>query len=74
MVQAKSFLSTCFALATRLSPRPSELPVPPGERTHWAKRIFLKTILRSLIELVSKELNHLAAILHVYAGNLNFLK
>ena len=26
------------------------------------------------IELVSKELNHLAAILHVYAGGLNFMK
>ena len=27
-----------------------------------------------VIELVSKELNHLAAILHVYAGGLNFMK
>ena len=26
------------------------------------------------LELVSKELNHLAAILHVYAGVLNFMK
>ena len=26
------------------------------------------------LELVSNELNHLAAILHVYAGGLNFLK
>ena len=26
------------------------------------------------VELVSKELNHLAAILHVYAGDLNFMK
>jgi hypothetical protein len=26
------------------------------------------------IELVSKELNHLVAILHVYAGGLNFMK
>ena len=26
------------------------------------------------LELVSKELNHLAAILHVYAGDLNFMK
>ena len=26
------------------------------------------------IELVSKELNHLASILHVYAGGLNFIK
>ena len=30
---------------------------------------FLKNL-----ELVSKELNHLAAILHVYAGGLNFMK
>ena len=28
----------------------------------------------SNVELVSKELNHLAAILHVYAGALNFMK
>ena len=27
-----------------------------------------------MVELVSKELNHLAAILHVYAGGLNFMK
>ena len=27
-----------------------------------------------LLELVSKELNHLAAILHVYAGGLIFMK
>ena len=26
------------------------------------------------VELVSKELNHLAAILHVYSGGLNFMK
>ena len=26
------------------------------------------------LELVSKELNHLAAILHAYAGGLNFMK
>ena len=26
------------------------------------------------LELVSKELNHLAAILHVYAGGFNFMK
>ena len=26
------------------------------------------------VELVSKELNHLAAILHVYSGDLNFMK
>ena len=28
----------------------------------------------SKVELVSRELNHLAAILHVYAGGLNFMK
>ena len=28
--------------------------------------------LGTILELVSKELNHLAAILHVYAGGLNF--
>ena len=28
----------------------------------------------SKLELVSKELNHLGAILHVYAGGLNFVK
>ena len=27
-----------------------------------------------MVELVSKELNHFAAILHVYAGGLNFMK
>ena len=31
-------------------------------------------ILASVVELVSKELNHLAAILHVYARGLNFMK
>ena len=29
---------------------------------------------KSLKQLVPKELNHLAAILHVYAGGLNFMK
>jgi hypothetical protein len=31
-------------------------------------------MLQGRLELVSKELNHLAAILHVYAGGLNFIK
>ena len=31
-------------------------------------------ILEANVELVSKELNHLAAIFHVYAGGLNFMK
>ena len=39
---------------------------------------FYQHIFRSrdafVVELVSKELNHLAAILHVYAGGLNFMK
>ena len=30
--------------------------------------------LQICLELVSKESNHLAAILHVYAGGLNFMK
>ena len=30
--------------------------------------------LEASLELVSKELNHLAAILHVYAGGLNFMQ
>ena len=34
----------------------------------------LMLILSLVLELVSKELNHLAAILHVYAGGLNFMK
>ena len=34
----------------------------------------LKTKNVKVLELVSKELNHLAAILHVYAGGLNFKK
>ena len=38
--------------------RPDLIPV------HW---------LASILELVSKELNHLAAILHVYSGDLNFM-
>ena len=33
-----------------------------------------KSTYHKLLELVSKELNHLAAILHVYAGGLNFMK
>ena len=36
------------------------------------KNEFLKD--HSKVELVSKELNHLVAILHVYAGGLNFMK
>ena len=35
---------------------------------------LLSWLLLLKVELVSKELNHLAAILHVYAGGLNFMK
>ena len=36
---------------------------------------FLKTIyVKSVAKLVSKELNHVVAILHVYVGGLNFRK
>ena len=38
-----------------------------------SKKIYTSKHLFNL-ELVSKELNHLAAILHVYAGGLNFMK
>ena len=31
-------------------------------------------LVSNILELVSKELNHLAAILHVYAGSLIFMK
>ena len=37
-------------------------------------RAFAESIQGRKLELVSKELNHLAAILHVYAGGLNFMK
>ena len=35
---------------------------------------YVNDINAGTLELVSKELNHLAAILHVYAGGLNFMK
>ena len=38
------------------------------------KKIIKKQSLRSKLELVSEELNHLAGILHVYAGGLIFMK
>ena len=37
-------------------------------------QLFLSQTQHFNLELVSKELNHLAAILHVYAGGLNFMK
>ena len=42
-----------------------------GPANSWSE---LKLVLGAILELVSKELNHLAAILHVYAGGLNFMK
>ena len=35
---------------------------------------YHQSYLHQVLELVSKELNHLAAILHVYAGGLYFMK
>ena len=54
----------------------------PGSIIYKDARVILKTIKQKnfeleaakKVELVSKELNHLAAILHVYAGGLNFMK
>ena len=43
-------------------------------RTRFQILNLKKSILKYLIELVSKESNHLVAILHVYAGVLNFMK
>ena len=46
-----------------------------GELPKEAKEALKKcqAIFSNRLELVSKELNHLAAILHVYAGGLNFM-
>jgi hypothetical protein len=44
-----------------------------GDFLNWYVETKIKAI-ASYLELVSKELNHLAAILHVYAGGLNFMK
>ena len=38
------------------------------------QKFILEPLNGPLIELVSEELNHLAAILHVYAGGLIFMK
>ena len=40
----------------------------------FAKIITIFSLLVQELELVSKELNHLVAILHVYAGGLIFMK
>ena len=42
----------------------------PDEVGRWSKKVVFPFV----VELVSKELNHLTAILHVYAGGLNFMK
>ena len=43
--------------------------------TRWKGLIVLGEAREAIdLELVSKELNHLTAILHVYAGGLNFMK
>ena len=45
---------------------------PNGRRSREDEKLM--TAFNVKVELVSKELNHLAAILHVYAGGLNFMK
>ena len=40
----------------------------------WGKQLVKTDGQDAKVELVSKELNHLSAILHVYAGGLNFMK
>ena len=39
-----------------------------------SRLLGVKNVVESALELVSKELNHLAAILHVYAGSLISMK
>ena len=45
-----------------------------SEKEGLGAQMVLEQNLGNTLELVSKELNHLAAILHVYAGGLNFMK
>ena len=40
----------------------------------WFNSLDTNSNIYTKLELVSKELNHLADILHVYAGGLNFMK
>ena len=40
----------------------------------WREKVAYRLVFVFNVELVSKELNHLAAILHVYSGGLNFMK
>ena len=41
---------------------------------HWTEQKERDSMYVVYLELVSKELNHLVAILHVYAGGLKFMK
>ena len=52
--------------------QPFALIIAPN--TAENKRLVNQIKVPHYLELVSKELNHLAAILHVYAGGLNFMK
>ena len=45
---------------------------PNGRRSREDEKLM--TAFNVKVELVPKELNHLVAILHVYAGGLNFMK
>ena len=49
------------------------MSVPAVSKMSFQYKLVLDSILEFLVELVSMELNHLAAILHVYAGDLNFV-
>ena len=40
----------------------------------WREKVAYRLVFVFNVELVSKELNHLAAILHVYSGSLIFMK
>ena len=44
-----------------------------ADKAHDPRFLYISYAV-SYLELVSKEFNHLAAILHVYAGGLNFMK
>ena len=48
---------------------------PKWKKTYaYNKDVLTQEDFEDEVELVSKELNHLAAILHVYAEGLNFMK
>ena len=44
------------------------------KRGNRLRPIFFEVAIEFSLDLVSKEFNHLAAILHVYVGGLNFMK